>query len=123
MTLSGHTAEISNCIWNFDCSMIATGSIDSTARIWDFRNVKNVHVIDGHQDEVLDVCFDYAGKRLATASNDCTCKVWNVETDFRLISIMAGHSDEVSKVFKSFFFYKRTDINAVLLYTHHLGSL
>lgn len=98
MTLSGHTAEISNCIWNFDCSMIATSSIDATARLWDFRTINTMHVIDGHQDEVLDVCFDYVGKRLATASNDCTCKVWNLEKDFRLMAIAAGHSDEVSKV-------------------------
>lgn len=98
MTLCGHTAEISNCVWNFDCSMIATSSIDATARLWDFRTVNTMHVIEGHQDEVLDVCFDYVGKRLATASNDCTCKIWNLENDFRLMAIAAGHSDEVSKV-------------------------
>lgn len=78
--------------------MIATSSIDATARLWDFRNINAMHVIDGHRDEVLDVCFDYVGKRLATASNDCTCKVWDVENDFRLTAIASGHSDEVSKV-------------------------
>lgn len=78
--------------------MIATSSIDATARLWDFRTINTMHVIDGHQDEVLDVCFDYVGKRLASASNDCTCKVWNLESDFRLMAIAAGHSDEVSKV-------------------------
>lgn len=29
MELKGHTAELTNCIWNFDCSMIATSSLDT----------------------------------------------------------------------------------------------
>lgn len=99
MKLKGHTAELSNCIWNFDCSMIATGSLDATARLWDLRNMNMcMHTFDGHADEVLDCCFDNAGRRLATASNDCTAKVWNVANDFDLIAIMSGHMDEVSKV-------------------------
>lgn len=98
MTLSGHDAELSNCIWNFDCSMIATSSLDSTARIWDIRSAKTMHVINSHRDEVLDVCFDYPGRRLATASSDCTSRIFDVSTDFSLISIMSGHSDEVSRV-------------------------
>lgn len=98
MTLQGHTAELSNCIWNYNCSLIATSSIDTTARLWDIRSTKAMHVIDSHHDEVLDVCFDYSGKRLATASNDCSCKVWDLETDFQLVSILSGHKEEVSKV-------------------------
>lgn len=104
MTLKGHTAELSNCLWNFDCSMIATGSLDTTARIWDLRNLNSMHAFTGHRDEVLDVCFDYTGSRLGTASNDSTCKVWDLKSDFRMISEMIGHADEVSKVM----FSKRT---------------
>lgn len=103
MTLEGHTAELSNCLWNFDHTLIATGSIDATARLWDVRGVNACQVIDGHNDEVLDVCFNYTGKFLATASNDRTCKVWNVNEDFHLVSTMVGHEDEVSKVCIEFF--------------------
>lgn len=98
MKLEGHAAELSNCLWNFDHSLIATGSIDGTARLWDIRSVNTSHIIDGHNDEVLDVCFNYTGKLLATVSNDHTCKIWNIENDIHLVSTMFGHSDEVSKV-------------------------
>lgn len=97
-TLNGHTAELSNCLWNFDQSIIATSSIDATARLWDIRGVRSCHVIDGHRDEVLDICFNYTGKLLATCSNDCTSKIWNVESDFSLISTLTGHTDEVSRI-------------------------
>lgn len=98
MELKGHTAELSNCNWNFDCSMIATSSLDKTVRLWDFRHLNSMHVIEAHDDEVLDVCFDYPGKRIATASNDCTAKIWDLTTDFSMVSEMIGHSEEVSKV-------------------------
>lgn len=98
MILRGHEAELSNCQWNFDCSAIATGSLDSTARLWDFRSSRSVHVFRDHQDEVLDVCFDYPGKHLATASSDCTTRVYSVDKDFAVVSVMGGHCDEVSRV-------------------------
>lgn len=98
MKLEGHTAELSNCLWNFDQTIIATGSIDATARIWDIRGVHSCHIIEGHSDEVLDICFNYTGKLLATCSNDSTCKIWDTANDFHLISTMSGHTDEVSRV-------------------------
>lgn len=110
MELRGHTAELSNCIWNFDCSLIATSSLDSSARVWDIRKSFNcIHSITGHRNEVLDVCFDYAGKRLATASTDCTAKVWDVIGALNLEAVMSGHTDEVSKVsiFVNFWLYAK----------------
>lgn len=98
MKLEGHTAELSNCLWNFDQTLIATSSIDSTARLWDLRQTNVCHVIDDHNDEVLDICFNYTGKLLATVSNDCTCKIWDVTNNFLLMSTMVGHTEEVSKV-------------------------
>lgn len=98
MELRGHSAELSNCIWNFECSMVATSSLDAAARVWDLRNLQCMHTITGHKDEVLDICFDYPGKKLATASSDCTTKVWDVSSAFDLVSVMGGHLDEVSKV-------------------------
>lgn len=98
MELRGHAAELSNSIWNFECSMVATSSLDATARVWDLRNVACSHAINGHSNEVLDVCFDLTGKRLATASSDCTAQVWDMTGAIQLLAIMAGHVDEVSKV-------------------------
>lgn len=78
--------------------MVATSSLDATARVWDLRNVACSHSITGHSNEVLDVCFDLTGKRLATASSDCTAQVWDLTGAFQPLAVMAGHVDEVSKV-------------------------
>lgn len=95
----GHTAELSNCIWNFTGDLIATSSLDSTARIWDLRNADEcLFEITDHRDEVLDIAFDCTGKLLATGGSDCTARVWSIRGELNLMALMAGHSDEVSKV-------------------------
>ncbi|XP_055378789.1 dynein assembly factor with WDR repeat domains 1 isoform X1 [Condylostylus longicornis] len=99
--LNGHTAALSNCVWNFPGNLVATSSLDGTARIWDIRSLigdQSLFLIRGHEDEVLDITFDYCGKRVATSSSDTTAKVWSIEGDLNLSAIMTGHSDEVSKV-------------------------
>ena len=69
-TLIGHRAEISNAQFNYDSSLIATASMDQTARLWDTRTGQAIATLRGHEDEVLDVAFDYTGLKLATASAD-----------------------------------------------------
>lgn len=99
--MRGHTAELSNCVWNFTGNLIATGSLDATAKVWDVRyldSYNHIFELTGHTDEVLDITFDYTGSLLATSSSDCTARVWNVSGDSNLICTMEGHCDEVSKV-------------------------
>lgn len=109
MHLRGHDAELSNCVWNFDCSQIATGSLDGSARLWDVRRHECAHTMFGHRnEEILDVCFDAPGRRLATASSDGSAKVWSTrqqqvaadgfQEEGLQLAHMLGHGDEVSKV-------------------------
>ena len=69
----GHRGEISNSLFNYDSSLIATASMDQTAKLWDSRTGQVVATLRGHEDEVLDITFDYTGLNLATASADGTC--------------------------------------------------
>jgi dynein assembly factor with WDR repeat domains 1 len=50
--LSGHSEEISNCLFNHDCKLIASSSMDKTARVWDQRTYSSLATIMGHNDEV-----------------------------------------------------------------------
>jgi len=95
--LIGHRAELSNCLYNFDCSLIASSSMDKSAKVWDARMNSCVTTLLGHDDEVLDLAFDNNGKRLATASSDTTARVWDISSNFQQLALMKGHREEVSK--------------------------
>lgn len=95
--LIGHRSELSNCIYNFDCSLIASSSMDKTAKVWDTKMNSCLVTFRGHDDEVLDLTFDNNGKKLATASSDTTARVWDVSTNFKQLALMKGHREEVSK--------------------------
>lgn len=93
--IKSHHAELSNCIWNFSFDLIATSSLDGSAKIWDLRDLKRPLYTLKHRDEVLDVCFDYRNK-VATCGSDCTAKVFNPHG--KLMMTLEGHTEEISKV-------------------------
>lgn len=103
--LIGHRAELSNCLYNYDCSLIASSSMDKSAKVWDARMNSCVATLLGHDDEVLDLAFDNNGKRLSTASSDTTARVWDISSNFQQLALMKGHQEEVSK--GKFFYRKR----------------
>jgi len=60
--------------------LVATGSADKTARIWDAFTGKEKFRLKGHADAVLAVEFSADGKTVATGGKDGTVKLWDVAT-------------------------------------------
>lgn len=90
--LRGHTDGVM-CLQASN-GMLATGSYDSTIRIWDLESFDTVKVLQGHTRGITALQFD-SGK-LISASMDCTLRIWN----YRLpqpecISLLRGHTDRV----------------------------
>jgi len=117
--LIGHRAELSNCLYNFDCSLVATSSMDKSAKVWDVRTSSCLATLSGHDDEVLDLAFDNNGKKLATASGDTTARVWNVSGDFQQLALMKGHQEEVSKGKMIRFFH----INQIIIIVYGFSKI
>uniref|UniRef100_A0A8C7DC30 Dynein assembly factor with WD repeat domains 1 n=1 Tax=Oncorhynchus kisutch TaxID=8019 RepID=A0A8C7DC30_ONCKI len=96
-TLIGHRGEISSVQFNWDCSLIITGSMDKSCRVWEAASGKCMATLAGHEDEVLDVCFDYTGQLIATASADGTARVYSA-VSYQCISRLESHEGEISKI-------------------------
>lgn len=52
MAFEDHEAEISNCCLNFESTLVGSGSVDTTARVWDVRIQKCLLILK-HDDEVF----------------------------------------------------------------------
>jgi WD40 repeat protein len=79
-----------------DGRLLASGSRDSTARIWNARTGKLVHVLQ-HHGYVLGESFSPDGRSLVTSSQDGAGYVWDVASGQReLLLVDAGGSVEAA---------------------------
>ena len=75
-----------------DGNQLASGSNDSTVRLWDVETGACVRTLEGHRVPVLSVCFSPDGRRLASGSSDNTVRPWDVETG-AFVRTLEGHGD------------------------------
>jgi len=76
-----------------DGRLLASGSRDRTARIWNARTGKLVHVLQ-HQGYVVAESFSRNGRSLVTSSQDGAAYVWDVATGEREL-LLVGPTEEV----------------------------
>ena len=77
---TAHTAWITAFDVSHNGKYIATGSVDFTVKIWDYRTKKELKVLRGHKGSVNAVCFSPNDSLVASAGNDTKIKIWNIRT-------------------------------------------
>src|ERR1017187_6200361 len=94
VVLRGHTAGVIAAAFSPDGQLVATGSLDTTARVWDITG-KLLAVLRGHPGTVGTVAFSPDSKRVVTTSGhaslapDNTARVWNATTGKEL-AVLSG---------------------------------
>lgn len=104
--LRGHESEVFICAWNPCNDRLASGSGDSTARIWNLTENSNSphqlvlrHCIrEGGQDvpsnkDVTSLDWNCDGSLLATGSYDGYARIWS--TEGRLVSTLGQHKGPI----------------------------
>jgi TRAP-type C4-dicarboxylate transport system substrate-binding protein/Tol biopolymer transport system component len=97
LEFKGHTAEIYDIDVSPDGKYLATGSVDTTARLWDLASGEPIRTFSGHTGPIDGIAFSPDGKTLVTGSADHTARLWDVMSG-ETIRVFSGHTAEVGDV-------------------------
>jgi len=99
---NAHTRSIWSVTHSPNGNLIASGSSDSTIKIWDAKTPTLKFAIDAHSNYVFDLSFTPTGPFLLSASRDMTMKVIKIalrdysERRFAVLLAYLRFSDSVN---------------------------
>ena len=95
--LEGHSKTVRSVAFSHDGTQLATGSSDTTIRIWNVSTWACESLLTGHSDWVRSVAFCPDGLRLATASDDKTIRIYEAFSG-RHLHTFEGHGHFVYSI-------------------------
>jgi WD40 repeat protein len=83
--LQGHEQGVSYVSWFHDGSLLASGSFDSTIRIWHFESAVCLHLLNDHSQDIRSVQWSPVCPRncpyVVSGSADQTLRIWELFHD------------------------------------------
>lgn len=80
LRMTGHGGAIYSLAFSPDSSMLASGSADTTVKLWEAGTNKEKATLTGHTHVVRQVAFSPNGEFLASAGADTTVRLWELRT-------------------------------------------
>src|ERR1700722_17885806 len=79
-TLEGHSSRVCAVAFSPDSSLLTSGSVDGTVRLWASATGTVRRTLEGHSSMACAVAFSPDGSLLASGSNDGTVRLWDPAT-------------------------------------------
>jgi WD40 repeat protein len=80
LAFEGHSNSVISVVFSPNGTLVASGSIDNTVRVWDVQTGKCEHTLESHSNSVQSVVSSADGTRVASGSRDKTVRVWDMQT-------------------------------------------
>jgi WD40 repeat protein len=93
----GHSFSVSSLAYSPDGRFVVSGSADSSVKIWDLEQGREMFTLPEHEGPVRSVAYSPDGKRVVSGSADYTIRLWDAGTGEEL-KTLTGHSNVVNSV-------------------------
>jgi WD40 repeat protein len=80
-----------------DGQTVASGSHDTTLRLWDVASWRSQRTLTGHTGSVSAVAFSPDGRTVVSGSSDGTLRLWEIRSG-QTVRSLVGHSAAVNAV-------------------------
>ncbi|KAI8867196.1 putative Angio-associated migratory cell protein [Ramicandelaber brevisporus] len=90
-SLTGHTEAVLCVSFSPDGKLLASGSGDTTVRIWDLDTETPQYTCKGHENWVLFVAWSPDGRTLASGGMDQHVRLWDPKTGAAIGGPLKGH--------------------------------
>ncbi|QRV76701.1 ribosome assembly protein 4 [Ceratobasidium sp. AG-Ba] len=97
-TLSGHSSAILCAAFSPTGNLLATGSGDNNARLWNLDTETPSHTLSGHKGWVLCVEWEPTERKLATGGHDGQVRLWDPKLGKPIGEAFKGHSKWITSL-------------------------
>ncbi|MBR0773238.1 caspase family protein [Bradyrhizobium diazoefficiens] len=94
-----HNRSVQAMSFSPDGQLLATGSYDSSVRLWDVATGRLLRKLSGHPEQITALAFSPNGKQLISGDLDAKSFLWEVETGRRLITFTRPDGWGISRAF------------------------
>ena len=96
-TLRGHDHQVLSLAFSPAGSLLASGSGDSTIRLWEPGEGRELAILRGHTHWVRSLAFSPDGARLFSSGGDRTIRIWDV-AGRRTLEVLRGHAHTIRAI-------------------------
>lgn len=85
--LGDHSIDVFALVFSPDDKLLATGSSDTTIKLWDMTNGKLLRTLHGHTQLVRSVAFSPDGRLLVSGGGKNETKIWSLNSGELLVTL------------------------------------
>lgn len=97
-TIAGHTEAVLSVVFSPDGQQLASGSGDTTVRLWDLNTQTPLFTCTGHKNWVLCVAWSPDGKHLVSGSKSGEIQIWDPRTGKASGNLLTGHKKWITGI-------------------------
>jgi len=91
-TFAQHSGDVMSIAVNQEKGLIVSGSVDATAKLWDYRDSKKcIGTFSGHESDINAVDFFPDGNAFVTGSDDSSLRLFDIRS-MRCLNVYASET-------------------------------